>query len=294
VGAGAAFVTGGSGFVGRHLVAELGDRAVAPPREELDLLDGEAVRRALADVRPECVFHLAAHASVARSWEEPADVIRDNLAMTVNVLEALRREAPDAIAVVMSSGEIYGPPASLPVDESAPLRPQNPYAVSKAACDLLAGQYTDAHGVRVIRMRAFNQAGPGQSDAYVVGTVTRQAAEAELAGGGVVRTGNPDLARDFTDVRDTVRAYVAAAGLPADAYNVCTGRSVTVREIVEHARRAAQVEIRHEVDPARVRAHDVPEVRGSPERLAEASGWSPAIPLERTVADALDYWRARL
>jgi GDP-4-dehydro-6-deoxy-D-mannose reductase len=294
VGAGAAFVTGGSGFVGRHLVAELGDRAVAPPREELDLLDGEAVRRALAEVRPEYVFHLAAHASVARSWEEPADVIRDNLAMTVNVLEALRREAPDAVAVVMSSGEIYGPPASLPVDESAPLRPQNPYAVSKAACDLLAGQYTDAHGVRVIRMRAFNQAGPGQSDAYVVGTVTRQAAEAELAGGGVVRTGNPDLARDFTDVRDTVRAYVAAAGLPADAYNVCTGRSVTVREIVEHARRAAQVEIRHEVDPARVRAHDVPEVRGSPERLAEASGWSPAIPLERTVADALDYWRARL
>jgi GDP-4-dehydro-6-deoxy-D-mannose reductase len=294
VGAGAAFVTGGSGFVGRHLVAELGERAVAPPREELDLLDGEAVRRALAEVRPECVFHLAAHASVARSWEEPAEVIRDNLAMTVNVLEALRREAPDAVAVVMSSGEIYGPPASLPVDESAPLRPQNPYAVSKAACDLLAGQYTDAHGVRVIRMRAFNQAGPGQSDAYVVGTVTRQAAEAELAGGGVVRTGNPDLARDFTDVRDTVRAYVAAAGLPADAYNVCTGRSVTVREIVEHARRAAQVEIRHEVDPARVRAHDVPEVRGSPERLAEASGWSPAIPLERTVADALDYWRARL
>jgi GDP-4-dehydro-6-deoxy-D-mannose reductase len=294
VGAGAAFVTGGSGFVGRHLVAELGDRAVAPPRDELDLLDGEAVRRALADVRPECVFHLAAHASVARSWEAPADVIRDNLTMTVNVLEALRREAPDAVAVVMSSGEIYGPPASLPVDESAPLRPQNPYAVSKAACDLLAGQYADAHGLRVIRMRAFNQAGPGQSDSYVVGTVTRQVAEAEAAGGGVVHTGNPDLARDYTDVRDTVRAYVAALDLPSEAYNVCSGRSATVREIVEYARRAARVEFSHEVDPARVRAHDVAEVRGSPRMLTEASGWSPAIPLEQTVADALDYWRARL
>ena len=294
MGAGAAFVTGGSGFVGGHLVAELGDRAVAPTRAELDLLDGEAVRRALADARPECVFHLAAHASVARSWEEPGAVMRDNLTMTVNLLEALRQEAPDAVAVVMSSGEIYGPPERLPVEESAPLRPQNPYAVSKAACDLLAGQYADAHGLRVIRMRAFNQAGPGQSDDYVVGTVTRQVAEAEAAGGGVVRTGNPDLARDYTDVRDTVRAYVAAVGLPAGAYNVCSGRSATVGEIIEHARRAARVEIRHEVDPSRVRAHDVAEVRGSPRLLAEASGWSPAIPLEQTVADALDYWRARL
>jgi GDP-4-dehydro-6-deoxy-D-mannose reductase len=294
VGVGAAFVTGGSGFVGQHLLTELGDGAVAPTREELDLLDGDAVRRALADARPECVFHLAAHASVARSWEDPARVLRDNVAMTVNVLEALRQEAPDAVAVVMSSGEIYGPPERLPVDESALLRPQNPYAVSKAACDLLAGQYADAHGLRVLRMRAFNQAGPGQSDDYVVGTVTRQVAEAEAAGGGVVRTGNPDVARDYTDVRDTVRAYVAALDVPARAYNVCCGRSATVREIVEHARSAARVEISHEVDPARVRAHDVPEVRGSAAALAEASGWSPAIPLEQTVSDALDYWRARV
>jgi GDP-4-dehydro-6-deoxy-D-mannose reductase len=294
VGVGAAFVTGGSGFVGQHLLAELGSGAVAPTREELNLLDGDAVRRALADARPECVFHLAAHASVARSWEDPARVLRDNVAMTVNVLEALRQEAPDAVAVVMSSGEIYGPPERLPVDESALLRPQNPYAVSKAACDLLAGQYADAHGLRVLRMRAFNQAGPGQSDDYVVGTVTRQVAEAEAAGGGVVRTGNPDVARDYTDVRDTVRAYVAALDVPARAYNVCSGGSATVREIVEHARRAARVEISHEVDPARVRAHDVPEVRGSAAALAEASGWSPAIPLEQTVADALDYWRARV
>jgi GDP-4-dehydro-6-deoxy-D-mannose reductase len=294
VGAGAAFVTGGSGFVGRHLVAELGNRAIAPPRAELDLLDGDAVRRAIAEEVPEFVFHLAAHASVARSWEQPAEVIRDNLTMTVNVLEALRQEAPEAVAVVMSSGEIYGPPASLPVEESAPLRPQNPYAVSKTACDLLAGQYADAHGLRVIRMRAFNQAGPGQSDTYVVGTVTRQVAEAEAAGGGVVRTGDPDIARDYTDVRDTVRAYVAAVDLPSDAYNLCSGRATTVGEIIEHARRAARVEIGHEVDPERLRAHDVAEVRGSPRRIMEASGWSPAIPLEQTVADALDYWRARL
>jgi GDP-4-dehydro-6-deoxy-D-mannose reductase len=292
----AAFVTGGSGFVGRHLMAELGGDALAPARAELDLLDGEAVRRAIASAGPARVFHLAAQASVGRSWEQPAAVLRDNLAMTVNLLEAVRQEAPEAVVVVASSSEVYGPPERLPVDESAPLRPQNPYAVSKAACDLLAGQYADAHGLRVVRVRAFNQAGPGQSDDYVVGTITRQVAQAEADGAGiaVVRTGRPDLARDFTDVRDTVRAYVAAASLPPGAYNACSGRTTSVGGIVELARQAARVEVRHEVDPARVRAHDVPEMRGSAERLAEASGWAPAIPLEQTVADAIDYWRERL
>jgi GDP-4-dehydro-6-deoxy-D-mannose reductase len=223
-------------------------------------------------------------------------VLRDNLTMTLNLLEAVRHEAPDAAVVVVSSGEVYGPPKRLPVDESAPLRPQNPYAVSKAACDLLAGQYADAHELRVVRVRAFNQAGPGQSDEYVVGTITRQVAEAEASGAhsALVRTGPLELARDFTDVRDTVRAYISAAGLPAGAYNVCSGRATSVGGIVELARQAAPIEVRHELDPARVRAHDVPEVRGSAERLSEASGWAPEIPLEQTVADAIDYWRERL
>jgi GDP-4-dehydro-6-deoxy-D-mannose reductase len=294
VSAGGVFVTGGSGFVGRHLVALL-DGAVAPERAELDLLDAEAVRRAVAAAAPERVFHLAALASVGRSWEEPQTVLRDNLAMTVNVLNALRDEAPDAVLVFVSSSEIYGPPERLPVTEDAPLRPQNPYAVSKAACDLLAGQYADAHGLRVVRVRAFNQAGPGQSDEYVVGTIARQVAAAEAAGAdtAVIRTGNPDSARDFTDVRDTVRAYVSASSLPAGAYNVCSGEATKVRTLVELAGRAARVEVRHEVDADRVRSHDVPEVRGSAERLVEASGWRPEIPLEQTVADAIDYWRER-
>lgn len=290
-----AFVTGGGGFAGRHLLALL-DAAVAPSRAELDLLDAEAVRRAVADVAPERVFHLAALASVARSWEDPRAVLSDNLAMTVNLLEAVRQEAPDAAVVLASSGEIYGPPERLPVSEDAPLRPQNPYAVSKAACDLLAGQYADAHGLRVVRMRAFNQAGPGQSDVFVVGTIARQVAEAEAAGAAeaVIRTGNPDSARDFTDVRDTVRAYVEASTLPGGVYNVCSGRATSVRTLVELAGRASGVTVRHEVDTERVRAHDVPEVRGSAERLAAASGWRPEIPLEQTVADAIAYWRARL
>ncbi len=290
---GAAFVTGGGGFVGRHLVAALDGAAVAPTHAELDLLEPETVRAAVGAVAPERIFHLAALASVGRSWRDPAAVLRDNLQMTLNVLEAARHAAPEAAVVIVSSGEVYGPPERLPIDESAPLRPQNPYAVSKAACDLLASQYADAHGLHVVRMRAFNQAGPGQSDEYVVGTISRQVAEAEAEGApaSVIRTGNPDSARDFIDVRDVVRAYVAAAGLPPDAYNVCSGRATSVRELVNIARRAAGVEVRHEVDPERRRAHDVPEIRGSSERLRVASGWTPERPLEQTVADAIEHWR---
>jgi GDP-4-dehydro-6-deoxy-D-mannose reductase len=292
---GGAFVTGGHGFAGRHLVALLDD-PVAPSHAELDLLDADAVRRAIAAAAPGRVFHLAALASVARSWEDPRAVLRDNVEMTLNLLNAVRDEAPEAAFVLASSGEIYGPPERLPVTEEEPLRPQNPYAVSKAACDLLAGQYADAHGLRVVRMRAFNQAGPGQSDVFVVGTIARQVAEAEARGDAeaVIRTGNPDSARDFTDVRDTVRAYVAAGALPAGVYNVCRGEATSVRTLVELAGQASGVELRHAVDTERMRTHDVPEVRGSASRLEAASGWRPEIPLERTIADAIAYWRARL
>jgi GDP-4-dehydro-6-deoxy-D-mannose reductase len=292
---GRAFVTGGSGFAGSHLL-DLLPGATAPSREELDLLDGDAVSAAVRESAPDTVWHLAALASVGRSWEAPAETIAENVAMTVNLLEAVRTEAPEATVVLISSGEIYGPPDRLPVDEEAALRPQNPYAVSKAACDLLGGQYADATGLRVVRLRPFNHTGPGQTDDYVVGTLTRQVAEAEAAGReeALVRTGNPDSARDFSDVRDVARAYVAAATLDSGVYNVASGKAVSVRELIELVRAAARIPVRHEVDPARVRAHDVPEVRGSAERLNAATGWTPEIPLEQTVADALEAWRRKL
>jgi GDP-4-dehydro-6-deoxy-D-mannose reductase len=292
---GPAFVTGGAGFAGRHLLALL-PNAVAPPRAELDLLDAGAVRAAVREAAPAVVFHLAALASVGRSWEAPAETLTQNVAMMAHLLEAVRLEARGATVVVVGSGDVYGPPERLPVDEDAPLRPQNPYAVSKAACDLLAGQYADAFGMRVVRMRPFNHAGPGQSDDYVVGTLTRQVAEAEAADHdeAVLRTGNPDSARDFTDVRDVARAYVAAGTLDAGAFNVASGRALAVRDLIELVRSASRLPVRHEVDPARLRAHDVPEVRGSAARLREATGWEPEIPLERTVADALEAWRERL
>jgi GDP-4-dehydro-6-deoxy-D-mannose reductase len=290
-----ALVTGGGGFAGRHLLALL-PGAVAPGRDELDLLDAAAVLAAVREARPATVFHLAALASVQRSWEAPAETLVANLRMTAHLLDAVRAEAPEATVLVTSSGEVYGPPERLPVTEDARLRPQNPYAVSKAACDLLAGQYADAFDTHIVRTRAFNHAGPGQGAEYVIGTLTRQVAEAEAAGASavVLRTGNPDSARDFTDVRDVVRAYRAAAELPAGVYNVCSGRATSVRELVELVSRVSTLPVSHEVDPERVRAHDVPELRGSAERLRAASGWRPAIPLERTVADALEAWRRDL
>jgi GDP-4-dehydro-6-deoxy-D-mannose reductase len=293
------FVTGGGGFAGRHLLAhlrELDGEPVAPSRAELDLLDAPAVAAAVRSARPQRVFHLAALPSVAQSWRAPKRALLENVAMTLHVLEAVRIEAPEAAVVLASSGEVYGPPERLPIDEDARLRPQNPYAVAKAACDLLGGQYADAHGLRLVRTRAFNHAGPGQSDEYVVGTLTRQVAEAEAAGRAEVllRTGNPGSKRDFTDVRDVVRAYVGVVDLPPSAYNVCSGRSVSVAALVEMLRECVRLEVRHEMDPARVRAHDVPEIRGTAERLRSATGWMPEIPLERTVADALEAWRTRL
>jgi GDP-4-dehydro-6-deoxy-D-mannose reductase len=291
-------VTGGGGFAGRHLIQRLGHEGVepeAPDSARLDLLDAGAVRRAVAATRPDVVFHLAARSSVGATLAHPAEVLRVNVGMTANLLEAVREEAPGAHLVLVSSGEIYGRPDELPVDEDAQLRPRNPYAVSKASCDLLGAQYAEAHGLAVTRMRAFNHAGPGQGDDFVVGTLTKQVAEAEADGRRelTLRTGNLDSARDFTDVRDVVRAYAQAPPL-AGAFNVCSGTATTVRQLVEMLRGHSHLEIACEVDPARLRAGEVPEVRGCARRLHDATGWEPEIPLDRTVGDALESWRRRL
>jgi GDP-4-dehydro-6-deoxy-D-mannose reductase len=201
------------------------------------------------------------------------------------------------MVVAVSSGEVYGTPAALPVDETAPLRPQNPYAVSKAAGDLLAGFYTDAHGIRVARARAFNHSGPGQPALYALSSFSRQVAAGIEAGDNPIRvvTGNPDARRDYTDVRDVVRAYrlLAAAG-ETGAFNVCSGRSASAAELVAALGRASGIPIEHVVDPRLVRAHEVMDIRGSAERLRAATGWEPQIDLETTLADSVAFWREEI
>jgi GDP-4-dehydro-6-deoxy-D-mannose reductase len=294
-------VTGGSGFAGRHLVAACraaGDEVTTAERATgVDLLEADAARAAIAEAAPGVVYHLAARAHVGESWKAPATTLRDNLTMTVNVLEAVREAAPQAVVVAVSSSEVYGPPAQLPIEESAPLRPQNPYAVSKASSDLLAGFYADAHGLRVIRARAFNHSGPGQEPTYAIASFARQAAESAEAGEPVLRivTGNADTRRDYTDVRDVVRAYrLLAARGKAGVFNVCSGVSRSARELIAGLAEAAGAELDHEVDPALVRPNEVMELRGSYDALHAATGWEPEIPLERTLADTLAWWRERL
>jgi GDP-4-dehydro-6-deoxy-D-mannose reductase len=249
------------------------------------------------DVEPDVVYHLAAHAHVGRSWQAPRETLAENVAMTTSVLDAVRAEAPGAVVVAVSSSEVYGPPAALPVTEAAGLRPQNPYAVSKAACDLLAGFYADAHGLRIVRPRPFNHAGPGQAPIYAIASFARQVAAGLEAGEDPIRvvTGSPDTYRDFTDVRDVVRAYrgLAARGEPG-VWNVCSGRPASARELVAALGRAAGREIDHVVYPALVRANEVRELRGSAAALAAATGWAPAIGLEQTLADTVAWWREEL
>ncbi len=263
----------------------------------VDLLDAGATRAAVRDAAPDVVHHLAALAHVGESWSEPRAYLRDNAAMTLNVLEAVRAEAPGAVVIIASSGELYGPAEQLPVTEDAPLRPQNPYAVSKASADLLGGLYADAHGLRVIRARPFNHAGPGQEPAYAIASFARQVAAGLLAGDAPVRvtTGSPDARRDYTDVRDVVRAYraLAAYGTPG-VFNVCSGTTASAAELVAELGRVAGVEVDQVLDPALRRAHEVMEIRGDYGRLAAATGWEPQIALEQTLADTLDWWMEEL
>ncbi|MEA2310627.1 MAG: GDP-4-dehydro-6-deoxy-D-mannose reductase [Solirubrobacteraceae bacterium] len=296
-----ALITGASGFAGRHLAdacAAAGDDVTDASRASgVDLLDPAAARDAVEAARPEAVYHLAALAHVGASWGDPGAFLRENVTLALNVLEAVRAAAPDATVVAVGSGEVYGPPASLPVTEEAPLRPQNPYAVSKASADLLAGFYADGHGLRVIRARPFNHAGPGQEPIYAIASFARQAAVAAEAGEDPIRivTGNPDTRRDYTDVRDVVRAYrlLAERGEPG-IYNVCSGRTASARELIAMLAEAAGAGLDHVVDPALVRGHEVEEVRGDPGRLRAAAGWEPEIPLERTLADTVAWWRSEL
>lgn len=263
----------------------------------VDLLDAGAAREAVAGARPEVVYHLAALASVGRSWEDPGRPVAENPAATVNLLEAVRVQAPEARVLCAGTGEVYGPPQRLPVTEDAPLRPQSPYAASKAASELVAGLYADAHDLRVVRTRAFNHAGPRQSTVYAVASFARQVAAGIASGAEPIRvvTGNPRSARDFTDVRCVVRAYRMLA-LEADpgVYNVCSGKAVSMAEIVEALGRVAGRGVEHVVDESLVRRHDVAEVRGDRGRLSAAVGWEPEIPLEQTLADTVAWWTGEL
>ena len=283
-------VTGANGFVGGHLLARLGPRAISL---DADVTDPDALARAVADASPESVVHLAAASSVAASWIDAGEPWRVNAIGTVNLLDAVRSHVPGARVLVVSTGDVYGQADRIPTSETAPFRPTSPYAASKAAAELAAAQFARA-GSDVVVARAFQHEGPGRDERFAVGSWAAQIARAEEAGRGTVLVGDLSPKRDITDVRDVTRAYEALLdpSVPAGTYNVASGHSVAMREVLDTLVSLARCPIGVEEDPSRFRASEFTELSGDPSKLRTATGWAPTIPLEQTLADALDAARA--
>ena len=308
-------ITGVAGFVGRHLAAALAQEtdwdlwgwarrpaAGLPGRLQVmtvDLRDGAAVRESLARVAPEGIIHLAAQSDVARSWRDPWGTFETNVGGTLNLLEGVRALNLGARILVVTSNEVYGllRPEEVPVREDHPFRPANPYGVSKAAQDWLAGLYATAYAMPIVRARPFNHIGPGQDPRFVVPSLARQIARIEAGRQEpVLRVGNLEARRDFTDVRDVVRAYrlLLERGRPGEAYNIGSGRPRAIREVLEILLGMARVAVRVEVDPERIRPVDIPLSVADVTRIREELGWRPTIPLEQSLQDVLNEWRERV
>jgi GDP-4-dehydro-6-deoxy-D-mannose reductase len=292
------FVTGGEGFVGTWLQAHLrqsgDDVDIADPG--LDIADVDGLRRALLDAAPDAVYHLAAFTHVGQSWGEPEEVFRVNAGGTLNLLEAARRCPSPPRVLLTSSAEVYGAvkPEHLPLTERSPLLPVSPYAASKVAAEFLGVQAHLGHGVPVIRARAFNHIGPGQAPSFAVSALAKRIVEAERAGGKELPVGNLRPRRDFTDVRDVVRAYrlLILRGEAGEVYNVCSGADVAIEDVAHRLLAIAGSDLDLVVDPGLERPADVPVLRGDSTLLRSATGWHPTMPLDATLRAVLDHWRA--
>lgn len=309
-----ALIIGGGGFVGKylaeHLMQDRGWETVVTklPKEtvsvdgceiyNLDILDQDAVEALLIRLRPDVIFHLAAQSSVAYSWKNPQLTVDINIHGSLNVLEAIRAiEDYQPKVLLIGSGEEYGvlPKGLSLVSETTPVQPGNPYAITKAAQNLFGTLYAKSYDMDITMVRAFNHIGPGQVPQFVVSDFCKQAAE--IAAGmrePVMRVGNLSAVRDFTDVRDVMRAYslLALHGKAGETYNVGSGRAISIQEILERIIRLSGVAITVEVDPAKLRPVEVPVIQADIAKLQADTGWMPEIPLEQTIRETLDYWRS--
>ncbi len=310
-------VTGVSGFVGGHLAEHLigaGDlvvglsaggrwpaglghlaRAVRLERGDLTAIPEGEFAALIARKQPEVIYHLAAQANPQASVADPRGTWALNLGGTLNLLEAVRASGLTPRVVIVGSGVCYGNPApeNLPVAESCPLRPNNPYSASKGAADLLGVQHFLSHGTDVVMARPFNHAGPRQSPSYVLSALARQVAEVEAGKAPRVEVGNLDVVRDFTDVRDVARGYrlLAEKGAAGEIYNLGTGRGTRISDALGTLAARAGRPVDVFVDPARVRPVDQPLLVADPSKLRAATGWEPLLSIEQTLADMLDHWR---
>jgi GDP-4-dehydro-6-deoxy-D-mannose reductase len=291
-----AAVTGASGFVGGWLRSHLeamGDHVVAV---DTDVTQAAELRADLVAAAPEVIYHLAGQANVAASWTDPAATFLVNANGTLHVLDVARTMLPMPRVLVVGSADEYGivDAEDMPIREDQPLRPVSPYAASKVAAEYLARQAHSGFGVPTVCVRSFNHIGPGQSDGFVVSSLARQVADAERTNTEVLRVGNLSARRDFTDVRDVVRAYrlLMQHGEPGGVYNVCSGTDVAIADLADALVASSRVPLRIEVDPARVRPVDTPVFVGDSSLLRSTTGWAPQFDVRTTVTEVLDWWRA--
>ncbi len=313
-------ITGMTGFVGSHLteflLARGGIEVFGIERwrsktdnidhvkhrfqmYECDIRDASSVRKVIADVKPDQIFHLAAQSFVAASWTAPSETLATNILGQLNLLEAVREGKLSPRIQIAGSSEEYGlvHEEELPITETNPLRPLSPYAVSKVAQDLLAYQYAQSYGMHLVRTRAFNHTGPRRGEVFATSNFAKQIALIEAGSQEpVVRVGNLEARRDFTDVRDIVQGYWLALerGEPGEVYNLCSGQDVAIREVLEILLGMTSKAIKVEIDPQRLRPSDVPVLRGDGRKFAAQTGWQPKIPLRKTLEDLLNYWRERV
>jgi len=310
-----ALIIGGAGFVGNYLiehckrdwqwsvhVTKMPNETIANPDvsiHDLDILEKKEITALLQMVRPDCIFHLAAQSSVAVSWKNPALTVDVNVKGSINVLDAIRELDYSPRILLIGSGEEYGHilPGETPISERNTPRPGNIYAATKACQNMIGAIYAKAYQMQIMMVRAFNHIGPNQSPLFVVADFCRQVAEIEAEmRSPVIHVGNLAAKRDFTDVRDVVRAYalLIQKGQPGETYNVGSSHAVSIEEVLTQILSLSARQIQVSVDPDRLRPVDIPIIEADITKLQEVTNWTPAIPLQQTLEETLNYWRQTL
>ena len=307
-----ALIIGAAGFVGKYLLAHLSETypwqlyATKLPQEDiqfdhatildLNILEKEDILHTLKEIQPDYIFHLAAQSSVALSWKKPALTVDINIKGCLNLLDAIREADLSPKILLIGSGEEYGHISSenIPVSEGTLPRPGNIYAATKVCQNMIGSIYAQAYHMDVMLVRAFNHIGPGQASLFVVSDFCRQVAEIEKGlREPVIKVGNLAAKRDFTDVRDVVRAYVdlIQKGEPGETYNVGSGNAREIRAILDLIISMSEAAIQVEIDPNKLRPVDVPIIEADITKINQLTGWKPEIPLEQTIQETLDFWR---
>lgn len=310
-----ALIIGASGFVGPYLAAQLSGEsgmkvyATKLPQGELDdiqaevcdldIMNKDEIVDLLYKIRPDYIFHLAAQSSVAVSWKNPGLTIDVNIKGSVNVLDAVRELYYKPRVLLIGSGEEYGHirPGETPISEDNHLRPGNLYAATKVCQNMIAKIYTTAYDMELIMVRAFNHIGPKQAPIFVVSDFCKQVVEIEKGvREPVMMVGNLKAMRDFTDVRDVVRAYALLVehGKAGETYNVGSGHAVSIQDVLDLIISQSSAEVEVKVDPNKIRPVDVPIIEADTTKLREATGWERKIPLEQTIRETMDYWRQHI